>query len=119
MSTLGGITMALFKKKIVSKDEPIAKIPGIEPSAVEALAKFGYTRTTQIKGADAEDMYYRYCIETGEVEDKCLLYQFRCAVYYSTVKKPDPKKLRWWYWKDSQTDREITDLEQLAQIYKQ
>jgi hypothetical protein len=32
--------------------------------------------------------------------DRCMLYVFRCAVYYATNKKHDPKLLKWWNWKE-------------------
>jgi hypothetical protein len=32
--------------------------------------------------------------------DRCLLYVFRCAVYFASHKKHDPKLLLWWNWKD-------------------
>ena len=28
------------------------------------------------------------------------LYMYRMAVYYASSKNPDPKKLKWWIWKD-------------------
>jgi hypothetical protein len=38
----------------------------------------------------------------GVVQDRCLLYVFRCAVYYASTeeKKRDAEKLKWWNWKD-------------------
>jgi hypothetical protein len=28
------------------------------------------------------------------------LYTFRCAVYYASNKRHNPKLLKWWNWKD-------------------
>ena len=38
----------------------------------------------------------------GCVQDRCLLYVFRCAVYFAEtpVHKQDAEKLKWWNWKD-------------------
>ena len=36
----------------------------------------------------------------GMVQDRCLLYVFRGAVYFAGTRRHDPKKLNWWYWKD-------------------
>jgi hypothetical protein len=41
----------------------------------------------------------RMCRENGP-QDRCLLYVFRCAVYYASTARPSPAKLRWWNWKD-------------------
>jgi hypothetical protein len=30
--------------------------------------------------------------------DKCVLYAFRCAVYYSSNSRHDPERLKWWNW---------------------
>jgi SAM-dependent methyltransferase len=34
--------------------------------------------------------------------DRCLLYSFRCAVYYAQTEEElrEPEKLKWWNWKD-------------------
>jgi hypothetical protein len=32
------------------------------------------------------------------VQDKCLLYEFRCAVYFAEGGR-DQEKLKWWNWK--------------------
>ena len=66
---------------------------------------------------DAEEMYYKLSLERGEVAEKELLYQFRCAIYYATVKKADPKKLRWWYWRDKDENAGLSD-EELLKIYE-
>ena len=39
--------------------------------------------------------------EAGVIQDRCLLYTFRCAVYYAEGGR-DKKKLLWWNWKDTQ-----------------
>lgn len=36
----------------------------------------------------------------GFQDDRCVLYVFRCAVYYAEQEQHDPEKLKWWYWKD-------------------
>ena len=107
------------KKKKSSKTEIIIQIPGIEPECAEALTELGYETVSQLKGKDAEEMYYELSIRRGAVIEKSVLYGFRCAIYFATVHTADPKKLHWWYWKDSDANEEITDVEQLAEMYKQ
>jgi hypothetical protein len=38
----------------------------------------------------------------GMVQDRCLLYVFRCAVYYAETEGNirEQEKLKWWNWKD-------------------
>jgi hypothetical protein len=38
----------------------------------------------------------------GRTQDKCLLYVYRCAVYYANTDENnlDEEKLNWWAWKD-------------------
>ena len=45
-------------------------------------------------------MYRRDCELRGIEIDRCQLYVYRCAVYFAETDHPDPKKLKWWYWKD-------------------
>lgn len=111
--------MLFSKRKKSSKTEILTDIPGIEPECAEALTLLGYSKVSEIKGKDAEEMYYQLSAIRGEVAEKSLLYQFRCAIYYATVKVADPKKLHWWYWKDSSANDEIIDVEQLIEMYKE
>ncbi|HLE34022.1 MAG TPA: helix-hairpin-helix domain-containing protein, partial [Bacteroidota bacterium] len=39
------------------------------------------------------------CRQQGVRIDPCLLYVFRCAVYYASTPKPKPELLKWWHWK--------------------
>lgn len=45
-------------------------------------------------------MYARECARKGVRVDRCVLYVYRCAVYYASTPQPDPEKLKWWAWKD-------------------
>lgn len=109
----------LFKSKKIKKTEILEKIPGIEPECVEYLKELGYTSVSQLKKKDAEEMYFKLCIDRGAPVEKSLLYQFRCAIYYATVKQADPKKLHWWYWKDSNANRSVISDEELIKIYEE
>ena len=35
----------------------------------------------------------------GGYMDRCVLYVFRCAVYYARNEEHDPDLLKWWNWK--------------------
>ncbi len=99
--------MWLFNKKKSSKTENISEIPGIEQDCVEALIELGFDNVTQLRAKDAEEMYYELSLRRGRVQEKSILYGFRCAIYYATVHTADPKKLHWWYWKDSAANEDV------------
>ena len=75
-------------------------IPGVGKSIARDLYNLGYRSVSELKHADPIMMYERLCIQAGKHLDRCLLYTFRCAVYFASTKKHDPKKLKWWNWKD-------------------
>ncbi|MCI8869320.1 MAG: Pathogenicity locus [Lawsonibacter sp.] len=78
----------------------LRKIPGIGKQGEKDLTALGYTTVQSLKGADPEEMYRRECGQKGRIVDRCVLYVYRCAVYYASTPDPDPEKLKWWYWKD-------------------
>jgi len=75
-------------------------IPGVGPSIARDLADLGYTSVSSLKGADPESMYQRLCGLREQHIDRCVLYVFRCAVYFAGSDNPDPGLLKWWNWKD-------------------
>ena len=75
-------------------------IPGVGPSIAEDLHRIGITRVAQLKNADPQKLYERVSRDQGVVMDRCLLYVFRCAVYYASYTRHSPEKLKWWNWKD-------------------
>jgi hypothetical protein len=75
-------------------------IPGVGPCISRDLIDLGYTSTSDLKGADPELMYQRFCELRGQKVDRCVLYVFRCAVYFVNTKTHDPELLKWWNWKD-------------------
>jgi hypothetical protein len=81
------------------KDE-LQIIPGIGPSLAADLRLLGYRHVADLKGEDPQKMYDRLCKKTGFRHDPCVLYTFRCAVYFATTKRHDPEKLKWWNWMD-------------------
>ena len=78
----------------------LRQIPGIGKQGEKSLLALGYTTVRSLRGADPEEMYRRECERKGYVVDRCMLYVYRCAVYYASTPDPDPEKLKWWYWKE-------------------
>lgn len=80
--------------------DPLRVIPGIGPSLAADLRRLGYRTPADLKRADPEEMYERLCRRTRTRQDPCVLYVFRCAVYYASRTRHRPELLRWWSWKD-------------------
>jgi hypothetical protein len=89
-------------KRAILKE--LQTIPGVGRSIAEDLYDLGYISVADLKDREPILMYERLCIKAGKHLDRCLLYTFRCAVYYASNEKHDPEKLKWWNWKDSEED---------------
>ena len=78
-------------------------IPSIGKSIANDLWNIGLSSVTDLKAKDPEVLYDLSNRFAGEVQDRCLLYSFRCAIYYAQTEplNHDPEKLKWWNWKDS------------------
>jgi hypothetical protein len=78
----------------------LEKIPGVGGKLADELRLLGYQQAGQLKGQDPEQMYQKLVALHGHHIDRCVLYVFRCAVYFASNTVHDPAKLKWWYWKD-------------------
>jgi len=76
-------------------------IPGIGPSLARDLVDLGISRVADLKGKDPEKLYLRLEKKVGSHVDRCVLYTFRCAVYYASNARHSPRLLKWWNWKDT------------------
>ncbi|HSV95098.1 MAG TPA: helix-hairpin-helix domain-containing protein [Spirochaetia bacterium] len=79
---------------------PLTIIPGIGKSIAEDLRNIGIRSVEDLRGKDPEQLYADSNKYEGEIQDRCLLYVFREAVYFAENTKHDPEKLKWWNWKD-------------------
>lgn len=86
-------------KKLQAKNDLLI-IPGIGNAMKQDLIQLGYHVVEDLKGADPQAMYDRLNALSGVRQDPCVLYTFRCAVYYASHTKHNPRMLKWWYWKD-------------------
>jgi hypothetical protein len=93
-------------KRPRSKD-PLQVIPGIGPSLAKDLRELGYEEVEDLRAEDPEAMYSRLNQIRGVRQDPCVLYVFRCAVYYAASTDPDPELLKWWSWKGRTLDRAL------------
>ena len=77
-------------------------IQGVGKSIAQNLADIGITKVADLKGKDPEVLYNLSNRYAGCIQDRCLLYVFRCAVYFAETpkQKQNIEKLKWWNWKD-------------------
>ena len=78
----------------------LSRIPGVGPSIASDLYLLGIRQVADLRGRDPELLYSELCREMGQHIDRCVLYTFRCAVYFASESKHDPELLKWWNWKD-------------------
>jgi hypothetical protein len=65
------------------------RIPGVGKSISLDLWNLGFRGVEELQKQDPEEMYERFCIQEGTHVDRCLLYVFRCAVYYASNEHRD------------------------------
>ncbi|HEU0026779.1 MAG TPA: helix-hairpin-helix domain-containing protein [Ktedonobacterales bacterium] len=82
----------------------LLRIPGVGPSIAQDLLDLGARSVADLEGADPEALYEQLCALRGAHQDRCLLYVFRCAVYFAGPGPHEPERLRWWAWKDASND---------------
>jgi hypothetical protein len=80
----------------------LKKIPGVGKSIAEDLWNIGIRSISDLKGQDPELLYDLSNIYAQARQDRCLLYVYRCAVYFAETEESDrdPMELKWWNWKD-------------------
>jgi hypothetical protein len=75
-------------------------LPGVGKAVANDLWRMGYRSVEELKNKNSDELYAQLNKLTGTTVDRCMLYTFRCIVYYISNKKHDPKLLKWWNWKD-------------------
>lgn len=78
----------------------LRRIPGVGPSIAADLAGLGIGRVRDLEGRDPNRLYERLSAQRGERMDRCVLYVFRCAVYFAETPSPERELLKWWSWKN-------------------
>ena len=87
-------------KKGDKKSQLLESIPGIGKSIARDLRDLGVYQVSDLLRKDPSQLYNNLCKLRGNVQDRCVLYVFKCAVYYAEQDHPDPELLKWWNWKD-------------------
>ena len=84
----------------------LVRIPGVGKSIARDLWNLGIRNVDDLKGKSPEKLYEQSNDLVGTVQDRCLLYVFRCAVYYAETDPTmyEKEKLNWWYWKGKEVN---------------
>ena len=82
-------------------------IPGVGISIARDLNNIGIFSVKDLEGRDPEILYKQSNDLAGIIQDRCLLYVFREAVYFAENKNPEPEKLKWWNWKDDKINHQF------------
>jgi len=80
----------------------LRQIPGVGKTIAKDLWNIGFKSISDLKGFDPHIIYNLHNRCKGTVQDRCMLYVFRCTVYYAETDENiyDNEKLKWWNWKD-------------------
>jgi hypothetical protein len=96
-------TASVSKKNETHREkilQNLRTIPGVGKSISVDLWNLGIRSVGALKNKNPEMLYRKHCIQAGQPVDRCLLYVFRCAVYYASHRQHNPELLLWWNWKD-------------------
>lgn len=104
MAHLSSVSPVHDKKKI--DPDSLLTIPGVGKSIAEDLRNIGIMSVSDLKGKDPERLYILSNQFAGVIQDRCLLYVFRCAVYFAGGGRA-AEKLKWWNWKDSKITKKL------------
>lgn len=80
----------------------LMQIPGVGKSIANDLYLINIQKVEDQKGKNPQMLYEMSNAMAGTVQDRCLLYVFRGAVYFAETppEKRLHEKLKWWNWKD-------------------
>ncbi len=79
--------------------KPLQAIPGVGSSLAKDLYLLGIRQISDLKERSPETLFKDLCQLSGVEVDPCVLYTFRCAVYFASTTKHNPELLKWWNWK--------------------
>jgi len=88
----------ISEKEIALKD--LRRIPGVGKSIANNLWNIGIRNVDDLKNKNPEKLFSKSNRFVGAVQDHCLLYVFRCAVYFASNQNHKKEKFLWWNWVD-------------------
>jgi hypothetical protein len=92
--------MSKIKSDKEDRLKQLQSIPGIGKACSIDLWNIGIRNISDLAGQNPGVLYDRLNTLSGVKHDICMLYTFRCAVYFASKDDHEKEKLNWWYWKD-------------------
>ena len=83
-----------------AKLNELEQVPGVGKKIAADMRNIGIRCIDNLRGQRAEELYQRLCDFKASPVDRCMLYVFRCAVYYASNSQHEQRLLKWWNWKD-------------------
>jgi len=80
----------------------LRRMPGVGISLANDLWNIDIHSVDELRGQDPYKLFDRSNEFAGQVQDRCVLYVFKCAVYFAETPQAqrDPELLKWWNWND-------------------
>ncbi|CAF0849815.1 unnamed protein product [Didymodactylos carnosus] len=75
-------------------------IPGVGVKIAEDLWQLGIRSIDDLCLTTADILYEKLEHHQSQHVDRCMLYVFRCIIYYASYTKHDKELLKWWNWTD-------------------
>ena len=85
----------------MARTSELRTIPGVGKAVEGDLHALGIHAVRDLVGRDPDELYARIQAHQGGPVDRCMLYVFRCAVYFAESPHGPPELMRWWAWKDA------------------
>ena len=77
----------------MKQKKDLESIPGVGKKISKMLNEIGIYKVNDLRGKGPEDLYRKLELLKGWPIDRCVLYVFRCAVYFAENENHDPSLL--------------------------
>lgn len=69
----------------MNESDKLEQIPGVGKSIAKDLRDIGINQVNNLINSDPQKLYNALCKKRNKTIDKCVLYVFRCAVYFEGI----------------------------------
>ncbi len=73
--------------------QQLQQIPGVGKTIARDMHNIGIHSIDDLNGRQAQQLYAKLCQFKAFPVDRCMLYVFRCAIYYASNNDHDPELL--------------------------
>jgi hypothetical protein len=72
--------------------QQLQQIPGVGKTIARDMHNIGIHSIDHLNGRQARQLYAKLCQFKASPVDRCMLYVFRCAIYYASNTHHDPSR---------------------------